>query len=72
MRFLLATDLRVLFTQYKRQQTQGIETMTHREIRRYNAKNRQGYTWNQTVLFHLAMGALAGLTPIAIALILTF
>ena len=46
--------------------------MTHREIRSYNAKNRQGYTWNQTVLFHLAMGALAGLTPIAIALILTF
>ena len=46
--------------------------MTHREIRRYNAKNRQGYTWNQTVLFHLAMGALVGLIPFAIALILTF
>ena len=46
--------------------------MTNREIRRYNAANRQGYTMPQTVFFHLAMGALAGLTPIAIALILTF
>ena len=41
--------------------------MTNRQIRRYNAANRQGYTWNQTVFFHLAMGALAGLTPFAIA-----
>jgi hypothetical protein len=46
--------------------------MTHREIRRYNAANRQGYTWNQTVFFHLAMGALVGLTPFAIALFLTW
>jgi hypothetical protein len=52
-------------------QTQGIEIMTNREIRRYNAANRQGYTWNQTVFFHLAMGALVGLTPFAIALILS-
>jgi hypothetical protein len=46
--------------------------MTNREIRRYNVANRQGYTWNQTVLFHLAMGALAGLIPFAIALFLTW
>jgi hypothetical protein len=46
--------------------------MTHREIRRYNVANRQGYTMTQTVFFHLAMGALAGMTPIAIALILTW
>ena len=46
--------------------------MTHREIRRYNAKNRQGYTMTQTVFFHLAMGALVGLTPFAIALFLTW
>ena len=46
--------------------------MTNREIRRYNAANRQGYTWNQTVFFHLALGALVGLIPFAIALILTF
>ena len=41
--------------------------MTSREIRRYNAANRQGHTMAQTVFFHLAMGALAGLTPFAIA-----
>ena len=70
MRFLLATHLRVVFKQYKRQQTKGIETMTNREIRRYNVANRQGYTMTQTVFFHLAMGALAGLTPFAIAFII--
>ena len=53
-------------------QTQGIDTMTNRQIRRYNAANRQGQTKTQTVFFHLAMAALAGLTPFAIALILTF
>tara|TARA_R110000868_G_scaffold19327_1_gene83411 strand:- start:76 stop:219 length:144 start_codon:yes stop_codon:yes gene_type:complete len=41
--------------------------MTNREIRRYNAANRQGYTLPQTVFFHLALAALAGLTPFAIA-----
>ena len=41
--------------------------MTNREIRRYNAKNRQGHTMTQTVFFHLAMAALVGLTPFAIA-----
>jgi hypothetical protein len=46
--------------------------MTNRQIRRYNATNRQGYTMTQTVFFHLAMAALVGLTPFAIALILTF
>jgi hypothetical protein len=31
------------------------------------------YTWNtKTVFFHLALGALVGLIPFAIALILTF
>jgi hypothetical protein len=46
--------------------------MTNRQIRRYNAANRQGYTMTQTVFFHLAMGALAGLIPFAIALFLTW
>jgi cytochrome b subunit of formate dehydrogenase len=46
--------------------------MTNRQIRRYNAANRQGHTMTQTVFFHLALGALAGLIPFAIALILTF
>ena len=67
MRFLLATHLRVVFKQYKRQQTQRIDKMTNRQIRRYNAANRQGYTRTQTVFFHLAMAALVGLTPFAIA-----
>jgi hypothetical protein len=44
--------------------------MTNREIRRYNAANRQGYTRTQTVFFHLAMAALVGLTPFAIAFII--
>jgi hypothetical protein len=38
--------------------------MTNREIRRYNVANRQGYTMTQTVFFHLAMGALAGLNAV--------
>ena len=46
--------------------------MTNRQILRYNAANRQGYTRTQTVFFHLAMGALAGLIPFAIALFLTW
>ena len=41
--------------------------MTNRQIRRYNAANRQGHTMAQTVFFHLAMAALVGLTPFAIA-----
>ena len=41
--------------------------MTNRQIIRQNAANRQGHSMTQTVLFHLAIAALAGLTPFAIA-----
>tara|TARA_R110000822_G_scaffold55156_1_gene140462 strand:+ start:298 stop:441 length:144 start_codon:yes stop_codon:yes gene_type:complete len=44
--------------------------MTNREIRRYNVADRQGYTMTQTVFFHIAMAALVGLTPFAIAFII--
>jgi hypothetical protein len=45
----------------------GLQTMTNRQIIRQNAANRQGHSMTQTVIFHLAMAALAGLTPFAIA-----
>jgi hypothetical protein len=51
-------------------QPKGFVIMTNREIRRYNVADRQGYTLPQTVFFHLAMAALAGLTPFAIAFII--
>jgi hypothetical protein len=51
-------------------QPKGFFIMTDREIRRYNVADRQGYTLPQTVFFHLAMAALAGLTPFAIAFII--
>jgi hypothetical protein len=51
-------------------QPKGFVIMTKREIRRYNVADRQGYTLPQTVFFHLAMAALAGLTPFAIAFII--
>ena len=44
--------------------------MTNRQIIRQNAANRQGHTMAQTVFFHIAMAALAGLTPFAIAFII--
>ena len=44
--------------------------MTNRQIIRQNAANRQGHTMAQTVVFHLAIAALAGLTPFAIAFVI--
>jgi hypothetical protein len=51
-------------------QPKGFVIMTNRQIIHQNSANRQGHTMAQTVFFHIAMAALAGLTPFAIAFII--